>query len=352
MNCVHIAWLGEQNFGDDIMAIAVSNYLRNHFKRFNHAIWCANRPRLPFTHWVYPVKTNTLLDNYWENRSLKKADVLLIGGGSVLHSAKSSNWKRKVADRFKKTGSNKKTLGIGLSVGPFDAPDDEAACRDFLRSLDACALRDRFSYDFAVGCGLNYKPVLSFDLAACYLEDKKIKSRENKRVIETVGVCVRLPYRADIEIVTKNYISLLRGLGRKFPKIKLFSFTAKGSQCDFGYCRELADASGLDNLQIIRYTGNDEDFTNQIKSCDFFISTKLHGIILPYLLNIPFIAISYQKKFEDFADYIGLSNRYLFQQSSFDPQAVISAIEPYNLNINPHVWELARKNFSVFDAIN
>lgn len=354
MNIIQIAWLGERNFGDELMAQTIWDRFDELSPGSTFNIWSDVRPsKHDRVKWVYPFRSGIrALDSIWEQSALKTADAIIVGGGSILHSAASSDWKHLVVERFKNARRDKKALGIGLSIGPFNNPVDEKACARFLQSLDACSFRDRQSHAFASNLKLPYEPTQAFDLAASYLRHHAISPREDVISIDTVGLSVRLPYVSDPKRTFGEYVELAKALCAKYRIVKLFSFTGAGTQCDQGYCRKITDNVGASNLEIIRYDGNLDAFVEQLKACDFFISTKFHGIVVPYLLNVPFISISYQRKFEDFADDISLPEKFRFRQTDFEPQEIISRIEPYALTGRSVAFEAAERNFAVFDEIS
>ncbi|MDD5290990.1 MAG: polysaccharide pyruvyl transferase family protein [Patescibacteria group bacterium] len=348
MNIVHIAWRGSKNYGDDVMAEAIKIFLWQKYKEYNYWVWAEERPH--GDKWIYPFKIKIcFLRKWWENRILRKTDLLIIGGGSVLHSANSSNWKRRGAEYLKKNNKNGRVVGVGLSIGPFGSQEDERACVKLLQILDTCSFRDEDSFKFAQKLNLPYKPILSFDLAASYLKFKNICPRNKVRTINNIGIAVRLPYKSNYTKVFNNYVELLRELGKKYEKIKLFCFSNDEQKIELNFCQKLYKEISLDNLEIIPYVNDSKSFTEEIKRCDFFISTKLHGIVVPFLLDVPFISISYQKKFEDFCDYINLPLQYRFLQSDFEPELILKNISLYSLGTTNKFFPLAMKNFEVFN---
>ena len=103
MNIVHIAWLGGQNFGDDLMADMVWGELRKHDPDLHVTIWSHDKPfPRQGTSWIYRniphfIFALGFLSRFFrhmaEKRALRNADMLLIGGGTVLHSMNSIGWK-------------------------------------------------------------------------------------------------------------------------------------------------------------------------------------------------------------------------------------------------------------------
>jgi len=347
MKIVHVAWLGRKNFGDDIMYESFSSHLKSEFGEYEHCIWCDQAPiHTDNPEWIYKQPNqNGIIKRMQENRALKKADYLIIGGGSILHSYHSSKWKKRGAVYLKKKNKKSKALGVGLSVGPFDSAEDEKACVEFLMSIDACAFRDLASYDFAKNLSLPYKPILAFDLLGGSRLIENIDRRTSTGEIKTVGIAIRKPYRVDKELVLKQYQSLVERLAQTFQSVMIFSF----SNDEIQLAAYLEKTINKKNTIIVTYNGNTADLIKKVNECDFFISSKLHGGILAFLLNIPFALISYQKKFKDFANYIKLPENYVFDQENFKASEVYSRIGSYKLPSQNEFIALAKKNFEIFN---
>lgn len=349
MKMTHIAWLGDHNFGDDIMANAIWDACRERFSPLHTTVWCDKMPTLPaHTSWIYPfLLPYGYGQSFFERRALDSSDLLVIGGGSVLHSQRSSNWKRAAVETLKRRHPNKKAVGISLSVGPFDSTEDEKACVRFLQSLDGCALRESASFAFASSLDLPYKPIAAFDVCGAYLAQRKLMQKPTTVDIQTVGVSLRLPYRTDTDIVTANYAALLRELASRFERIRLFSFSNDRTHYEQAYCERVKQISGIDRIDIVPYTDHHEQFTRAMRETDFFITTKLHGLLLSFLMNIPCTSISYQKKFEDFCSDIHLPPEHQWTQANFDPVAIADSVAPYAYVDQTPFFEAAQKNFDV-----
>lgn len=348
MKIVHIAWLGTCNFGDELMAEAVFDFLKQKYGKISYSVWCDKKPiKKPGRKWIYPFNLKFgFFKRFFERRVLKDCDLLIIGGGSVLHSANSSNWKKAAIDCLKKNNPRAKAIGIGLSIGPFSSSKDEHACINFLQSLDACAFREKFSYEFAKKIRLSYEPVLAFDLGAKFLNLAKKQTKNSN--ISLVGISLRNPYLTDLQKVFQNYLDLIKKACRRFSKVVLFCFSKDSGELDF--CHRLISAAEQKNLEVKYFDGNLSGFIQEIRRCDFFISTKLHGLVLCFLLGIPFISISYQRKSEDFLDYINFPTKYRFKQSDFDPAVLIDEIGNYEFKENGDgLIQRVEENFKLFN---
>lgn len=352
MNVIHIAWLGHQNYGDDIMAMAIRKYLSQKLPVINYTIWCDGRPREEQNiRWIYPFRLPHQLKKFFEDRALKKTDLLLIGGGSILHSANSSKWKLRGVEFLRKNVPKAKAVGINLSVGPFKTVDDEKKCKLLLQSLDVASFRDKNSYDFALRCNLPYRPLLTFDLAGSFLKLFNIEEKESNSEINCIGISLKRPDACN-ESIVKQYVDLLRTLSTKYKKIKIFSFCSSKAFGDQDFLDQFPEITELDNVEIVNYSGDPVSFTYALQECDFFISTRLHSMILAFLMNIPFIALSYHKKCDDLVDLVGLPKKYCFSDMDFSVESVVDNVQIYSLPDRERFVSTSFDNFKVFDNVS
>jgi polysaccharide pyruvyl transferase WcaK-like protein len=351
---LHIAWLGAGNFGDDLMAAGLHPFLLERYAPSEILLWCNGRPRNePHCRWIYESVRGSGIVRAFQRfhsriQAMSASSLIIIGGGSVMHSANSTAWKRRVVDGMRFFNRNRKAVGTGLSVGPFKDDIDKRYCSDLLTSLDQCAFRDSASYEFACGLNLSYKPVKAFDLSALFLENFTGKMSVSQQASGIVGLAVRIPFRSGKEDLLKRYVEIVRLLGRKYEKVRLLSLSTGPYEDDSGYCRAIKDSAGLGNVEIAEYSGDVEGFTRTLSDCDFIISAKFHGFLVPFLLGIPFLAISYHRKFEDFAQDTGIPQERIFSEEDFRPAEILERMSPWKTGNRERYFEMARLNLSVF----
>ena len=317
MNITHIAWLGRMNYGDDVMAEAMRFYLGKKYKNIKYKIWCEGKPDTSKNiNWIYPFELrHNRIKKIFQKNVLKKTDLLVIGGGSILHSLYSISWKQWAVNYIRKVNKNAIIVGVNLSIGPFPDMVTKVKCHEFLDSLDVASFRDSESFDFARAKVSKYFPIKSFDLAASYLKMNNLKIY-NRKDIKTIGIALKEV--KDSEEAFRKHVRLLKRLSNRYERIILFSFCGHKKHGDYQYGKKLSDRVNSKNIQQIRYNNDHKMFTNKINNCDFFISTPLHGIIVPFLLNIPFISVSYHIKCNNFLNYIKLPRKYIFNHDCFD----------------------------------
>ncbi len=340
MNIVHIAWLGGQNFGDDLMADMVWGELRKHDPGLHVTIWSHDKPfPREGTSWIYGGIPHFIfslgpLSRFFrhaaEKRALKNADMLLIGGGTVLHSMNSIGWKYDAAKLFKQFHPVRPVIGVCLSAGPFKGEAEQQACGKLFRLCDALALRDRPSYEFAKSQGLSYEPVEARDLSGAFLKDLNILPRERITEIKKIGMMFNLPKSIDDARLTEVYAEVLKRLVADGKNVVLFGASCPKNNEDGKYIERLIAKSGTKgHVTSLVYNNDPISFTKAIRECDYIMSSRLHGLVLGYFLNIPVSFISYRKKFEDFADSVGIPKGKRFIEATVTTEELYRSIGVY-----------------------
>ena len=331
MNIVHIAWLGGHNFGDDLMADMVWGELRKHDPDLHVTVWSHDKPfpREGMT-WIYRnIPRIGFLRRIVEKRALKKADMLL-GGGTVLHSMNSISWKYEAVKLFKQLHPDRAAIGVCLSAGPFKGKAEEDECGKLFRLFDALAVRDRPSYEFAKSQGLTYEPVEARDLSGAFLKDVGILPRERITEIQRVGLMFNLPKAIDEARLTEVYAGVLKRLVSDGKEVLVFGASCPPNNEDRRYIERLLAKSGVkERITTIVYNHDPVAFTKKIRECDYIVSSRLHGLVLGYFLNIPVSFISYRKKFEDFADSVGIPKGKRFVEATATTEELYRSVGVY-----------------------
>lgn len=300
---IRVAWLGHSNFGDDLMSYVVDKWLVDRFGTVENLVMCEGIVKNVGSHRsIYPVSwLPKRVNKLFALQQVKNSELVVIGGGSILHSEQSIRWKQEVVDNASQRGIP--VVGINLSVGPLKTDLAESMCVDFLNSLDALSLRDKASCDWAEEHDLSSKYFASTDLAGAYIE--QVNSRLWQKKNDVVGVSFVRTGSSQLLERNKN---ILANLAKRYNRVKLFSFCTSPTLGDQNMNYELAKVA--ENIEVVDYQET-IGFTQELSECGFFVGERLHSIILSYLLDIPFITLSYHKKCSDFMKLIGYEESLL-----------------------------------------
>lgn len=291
------------------------------------------------------------------------AFVEVASGGSTLHAEiQTSNIKRLAIER-KRRGSDIKIGGIGVSIGPFKTARDERAIFDYLKNIDFLAVRDQTSFDIAKSLNLPYEPVNAFDLAALLPEIYGVKDaggRLDGRKVLGISVC---PYESivDRDNIKKEdhrneqMTELLRFIEKKGDvHFKFFIINGHPDVGDLKLTiKTLKDVCPV-SYEIVSYNKETRVIWDEVASCDFFVSTRLHAAIFACFTGTPFLLNEYHRKCSDFLDNISYDRVFRSGDGGFDPkekaEQILEALGSENIYTSPtrvsEMKELAKLNFT------
>lgn len=357
-------YYGHLNTGDDAFVEVASWGAEKYWNRRNN-VFLGKKGDLPIVSRAirgYPFdipKTYSL-----QGRLLLPSTKLLISaGGSTLHAEMQASNIKRLAIEKRRRGSDIKIGGIGVSIGPFKTARDERAIFDYLKSIDFLAVRDQTSFDIAKSLDLPYEPVNAFDLAALLPEIygvKGVEKRADGRKVLGVSVC---PYesvvdRGDIKkelARNQNIAELLRVIEQKGNVH--FKFFVINGHPDIGDLeiteKTLRDVCPV-SYDIVNYNKETRITWDEIASCDFVISTRLHAAIFACFSDTPFLLNEYHRKCSDFLENISYDRAFRSGDGDFDPkekaEQVLEALGGENIYAYPkrvsEMKELAKLNFT------
>ena len=227
-------------------------------------------------------------------KSLKAADMLISGGGSLLQDKTSSRsiWYylliMKLAKRYKK-----KVFVYSNGVGPINKIFNRNITRRVLNKVDYITLRDKDSYDFIKSIGVNNPnvKVLSdpvFNLKEASDESVRKKFDINK---DTVLVSIR-SWMDDEKLISElsKFLNYLIDYGKNIV------FMPMQTPRDTTISEKIA--ANLKSTKIIDEKYPVEILMSLMKNADFIVAMRLHAMIYAIHQNLPFIGLSYDPKTE------------------------------------------------------
>lgn len=323
-------YYGQLNTGDDAF-IEVASWGADKYWKKNKNIFLAKEANLPDTSKIirgYPFsipKTYSLQSKIL----LRSTNYLISAGGSTIHSELPANNIKSLAVERKKRGTPLKIGGIGVSIGPFKSLNDEKATIEYLKNIDFLAVRDQASFDFASTINLPYQTINAFDLAAL-LPDiyglNKIDTIITSKKTIGVSVCPVESINdknniADERSRNRNLVELLKHLDIDNDiHMKFFVINGNPRVGDLKLTLETIERVAPKSFEIIHYTKKTRTVWNEIKSCDFVISTRLHAAIFACFSNTPFMLNEYHRKCGDFLDNVGYEESLRLFNNEFSPK--------------------------------
>ena len=150
-----LGYYGQKNTGDDALAVTVlrgigQHMAQAHFYIHSDPLVVPSGFRVSFAPSGWAVKIRGLRRLSLIFRSMYWADIVVLGGGSVIHDLLGPSHliaKVRFFKHLKVLG--KKLAAVGLGIGPLRTPQGKAAARDLLKLFDFVAVRDERSLEEA-----------------------------------------------------------------------------------------------------------------------------------------------------------------------------------------------------------
>ena len=328
-----IGWNGKKNVGDDAMTSVIINYIKQHHPNATFKLLADTKSLARYTpdlscevsgHNGYdalhriPYIRRLLRRSLFLRKFIKQSDTILIGGGSIFHNVHTSYWHHEVAIMKKKQNPNAIVGAIGVSLGPFNNPEEIIECENALNVFDFVTVRDEKSFSFIDEMNISTPAIRAMDLAIL-LPDLLHYNNENKYAggVNAIGVALR---HGKVPEKDLNYIAHCCNLMvAKYANMKLLLFVFCGDKHvgDCNITNKLYETiKDKARVQIIDYSANPLIFYKKISTCKIMIAMRLHAAIIAYTVGTPFFMLSYAEKCRSFANEIGLLSDHIFDIDS------------------------------------
>lgn len=328
-----VGYYGMQNVGDDALLLASLFGAQTQLKCESFAVASASQfCSATFGHIEATQKAhqqfkgqNRCNHYYYALRSKR----VIFGGGSVFHTTKDINLKRRL---MKLAGSNP-SLAVGVGLGPFHDEEAEKACAAFLNECDFIGVRDAKSYNIGKRLAPKANLHMTFDLAPSLCQHPQFSVSESERKGILFNLC---PAPVDAfgtvnkEQESQRFWDICQVIYRTWLQTKqpITLLNLNGQDGADGNISELIQLK-LGNkipLTILKYSDDSFAVINTISRYKAIVSMRLHGCILGYLSGTPAIALNYHEKCVEWCQQIGMPERYQFDANRLDPQGLSQAL--------------------------
>ena len=260
--------------------------------------------------------------------------VFVMSGGGYF----TEDWNSQIVSRFTEIkialDAGAKVVLIGQSIGPITKPDYIDAAKKLFGQCSYISVRDRSSKKLLDSFNINKSISLSPDLAVTISD--WIKKQIGEDVIGIMPASYS-PYvfsdktnnlkklnendKSHYMLTYKNIISELS----KHKKIRIILSTEWEN--DIHFAKQIA--GDLNNCEFV-FCKSGYELCREVSRTSFFISTKMHPMIIASSFGIPVIGISYNFKVDDYLQLIGEGD-CCFKNFSFEYKDVIDKYyEKYN----------------------
>lgn len=281
-------YYGFKNFGDEaILAVLV-----NHLKKLENVDITVFSSDTDFTSKTYSVNSVKRFDLKNVIKTVKEADILVSGGGSLLQDV--TSFKSLVYySLIIALGLlfNKKVIIFAQGIGPLNSKPAQFIVKNLLKHCSLVTVRDENSLNllkkWKINANLVCDPIYSLDIAS-------------QTASETVGIQLR-------EFKTMNY-NLLHKLAlliiTKFSDKKIEIFSLQEAQ-DLELCKRFEQILHTFNPDIKTEIVCD-DIINKISKLEYLIAMRFHAVLTALKSGVKTCAVNYDIKVEKLANEAGI----------------------------------------------
>ncbi len=325
MNKVVISgFYGFHNIGDEAILETLTQQLRNLDSEIQITVLSHNPEETMSKFDVIAVKRNDIIKVF---SAIRKADILLSGGGSLLQddtSARSIHYYLSIIRMglfFKKH-----VFCISNGIGPIIRESNKKQVAKVLNKVRHTTVRDFNSQKLLLDIGVKPEKVsVSADMVIAMTMQTPAIGME---IINKVGIKDRKRKLLGIAIRQKDFRNSER-------RDQLIEFANRLSEnysvlfIPFYYKNDTKIYDDIhkfvhDHVYFINEKYNTDEFMSLLENLDILIGSRLHSLIFSLVAEVPFIGISYDPKIENFMDMIEMQP--VCSMNNFDPDKLIQAV--------------------------
>lgn len=301
-------YYGFNNAGDEAILKALIEGIRGAQEECEIVV-LSQHPR--FTAQKHDVKSAMRMNIFrllWE---IKKCDILISGGGSLLQDVTS---KRSIlyylAIIYVAKLMGKSVMIYSQGIGPVGRPSNRRFLRKALSKADFINVRDEKSKSELQEMGIENEILVTADAVfgmnkpslekgAAVIE--KLGIKKERRL---VGISMR-PWKDNAEI-SEKFSQLCKGMvAEQDCDIVLLPFHFYSDLEIMEMVYRKLDSETRKRVHVLKEYLYVEDYLSLIGNLDMFIGMRLHGLIFSVLMGVPVVGISYDPKIDSFMASIG-----------------------------------------------
>jgi len=326
MNRVIISgFYGFHNIGDEAILRTLTQQLRKLDPEIHITVLSHTPEETMSKYDVHAVKRNDIFKVF---NAIRKSDVLLSGGGSLLQddtSARSIHYYLTILRMglFLK----KNVFLISNGIGPIIRDSNKKQVARVLNKVNHTTVRDFNSQKLLVDIGVNPDKIsVSADMVIAM--DMEPKER-GKQIVEQFNL--KEPHRKKIGIAVRHkdfktserkqqLVFLANTLAIHYT-VFFVPFYYKNDTKIYDELKDFVD----DNVYFINEKYDSEEFMSLLENLDILMGSRLHSLIFALVAEVPFIGISYDPKIENFMEMIHM--KPVCSMSDFSPEKLIQSVE-------------------------
>lgn len=302
-------YYGFDNAGDDSVLYGIIWSLNKRIPDVELAV-LSNKPEetqqlfgIPsFNRW----KIGTIL------QEIKKCDLLIMGGGSLLQDATSPRsvlYYLGIAMMAKML--RKPVIFYAQGIGPISKQVSKRLVQLIVNKVNIITVRDKESKDDLIRLGVTKAPIHITADPAVMINESHIDPEAGEHILSRYNREVTRPIMAISVRSWKNQYHFKRELARLADEYILKGwdvfFLPMQNPADLQPSRDIIRQMDLkDHVFLIEERLTFREIMSFISMCNFVLGMRLHSVILAAALNVPFVGISYDPKMERFVQRLGM----------------------------------------------
>ncbi|MGB9678804.1 MAG: polysaccharide pyruvyl transferase CsaB [Thermoanaerobacteraceae bacterium] len=358
MKIIISGYYGFDNIGDEAVLKCIVDEIKN--RGINDITVLSNSPNYTSqTYGVKAVNRNSFKDIY---KGIKRSDILLSGGGSLLQDVTSSKslWYYLIIIFLGKL-LRKKVYIIGQGIGPINSRFNRWLTKKILNRLSGITVRDQYSKRYLEELGVTKNIIVSADpvVNLTVYKDDGIKAAKEKDGIELDSpyaiICVREWDNSELSRV--ELARAADSINEEYGyKIVFLPFYYKK---DYEESDRVATYMKMP-YEILSEKYDIDEMISIIKHSKLLVGIRLHSLIFSFIALTPFIGISYDPKVEGFLKAIGETD--IIYIENFTSEQILKKVknifnneEKYIQNLEDNLKklrELSKENFDMIIKTN
>lgn len=335
---------GQHNIGDELLLETFLSRLGDTHRYVINTYDPADTAARLGTRYRYEL-IDTARDRWVLLRQLRRADMLVFAGGSILKELSAATGRRPYATLWMILAivcatrwlTSVPIAMLHVGVGPIRTRRGRFLARRILNRVDLLSVRDPASTRACRRVGAKTPAIASadavFSVSPAWLRGGA-PGPDGSRPAGSAPLRIALSLNHDIE-VPENWPHVLRTLGAAFTRlsgmrpieIHGLPMQSRGKEHDDATVLRRFAAAHPSLTFVEHLPTTHADVARLVESCDVVVAERLHALITSAKLGIPVVPLVYDVKVRELAASLGVAERSVDLGGAFTAEEVVTAIE-------------------------
>ncbi|BEP28270.1 polysaccharide pyruvyl transferase CsaB [Helicovermis profundi] len=316
---------GSGNVGDEAILESMINRIKKIDVNAELTVISKNQKSTKRDHKVKTLGRNDFRGFF---RVLRKTDILISGGGSLLQDATSvKSLVYYIAVIFSGIIFRKKVMIYSQGIGPINNIFFRFFLGKLLNFADIVTVREENSKKDLIKMGVKKEIYVTADTVIDF-DYSKLENNKNEYLFNNDKKTIGLSLKSNVIFsnlnLDKNIKDFIDKILKNYNILFIpFYFNQDIKIIDFLIDNKIIDLANK-NIKIIDKELNFKKVLNIMKDVDMLVGERLHSLIFASILNVPFIGMSYDPKIDYFLEDIGLKS--IFNINDFNSEILINEV--------------------------